>query len=75
LGVFECAFVSPGGRAERTRARSSSAFRRLRSAGSVGRPLGDETFVAMPEAATQRTLKPAKRGPKAHAGDVSVQAG
>ena len=39
-------------------------FRRLRKAESIGRPLGDESFLARMETLTRRTLKPAKRGPK-----------
>ena len=39
-------------------------FARLRRAESVGRPLGDEAFVTALEAVTNRTLLPAKRGPK-----------
>jgi putative transposase len=40
------------------------AFIRLRQAESIGRPLGDDNFIAQLEALTQRHLKPAKRGPK-----------
>jgi putative transposase len=40
------------------------AFARLRRAESIGRPLGDDSFMARLEALTQRNLKPAKRGPK-----------
>ena len=40
------------------------AFERLRRAESIGRPLGDDGFVARLESLTQRTLKPGKRGPK-----------
>jgi putative transposase len=36
----------------------------LRSAESVGRPLGDARFLARIERQTGRVLKPAKRGPK-----------
>jgi putative transposase len=39
-------------------------FERLRRAESIGRPLGDDAFLADLEARTGRTLKPAKRGPK-----------
>lgn len=39
-------------------------FDRLRRAESIGRPLGDEAFLANLEALTGRTLKPAKRGPR-----------
>jgi len=41
-----------------------AAAERLRRAGSVGRPLGDERFLAELEARTGRALKPARRGPK-----------
>jgi len=40
------------------------AFERLRQQESIGRPLGDEAFVAELEARSHRTLKPAKPGPK-----------
>ena len=40
------------------------AFDRLRHAESIGRPLGDDAFIARLEALTNRSLKPAKRGPK-----------
>ncbi len=39
-------------------------FERLRAAESVGRPLGDDRFLARLERLTKRVLKPAKRGPK-----------
>jgi hypothetical protein len=39
-------------------------FERLRRAESVGRPLGDDSFIARLEALTRRTLKLGKRGPK-----------
>jgi putative transposase len=39
-------------------------FDRLRAAESVGRPLGDDRFLARIERRTARTLRPAKRGPK-----------
>ena len=38
---------------------------RLRAAETIGRPLGDDRFVARLERLTGRKLKPAKRGPKA----------
>jgi len=41
-----------------------AAFERLRSAESIGRPLGDDGFIARLEALTRRTLAPGKRGPK-----------
>ena len=40
------------------------AFTRLRAAESIGRPLGDDRFLAKIERATKRRLKPRKRGPK-----------
>jgi putative transposase len=43
------------------------AFDRLRRAETIGRPLGDDTFVAALETQTQRPLRPAKREPKARA--------
>lgn len=42
----------------------SGALDRIRRAESIGRPLGDERFIAALEAETGRTLKPGKRGPK-----------
>jgi putative transposase len=36
----------------------------LRRAESIGRPLGEDSFLGKLEALTQLTLKPAKRGPK-----------
>ncbi|MEH2485893.1 transposase [Bradyrhizobium sp. AZCC 2230] len=39
-------------------------FGALRSAESIGRPLGDNRFLARIERQTGRVLKPAKRGPK-----------
>jgi len=39
-------------------------FDRLRAAESIGRPLGNERFLARLERRTGRALKPAKRGPK-----------
>jgi putative transposase len=41
-----------------------AAFARLRRAETIGRPLGDEAFLARLEAQTGRALQPAKRGPK-----------
>ena len=38
---------------------------RLRAAESIGRPLGDDRFLARIERLTKRSLKPGKRGPKA----------
>ncbi|NVO13045.1 MAG: transposase [Rhodoplanes sp.] len=45
-------------------AEDAEAFARLRSAESIGRPLGDEMFLAAVERSTGRKLRPAKRGPK-----------
>jgi putative transposase len=42
----------------------SEAFARLRAAESIGRPLGDDRFLARVERMTKRSLKPHKRGPK-----------
>ena len=42
----------------------ADAFARLRAAESVGRPLGDDRFLARIERATRRSLRPRKRGPK-----------
>jgi putative transposase len=39
-------------------------FERLRRAETIGRPLGDEAFIAELERLTERSLKPGKRGPK-----------
>ena len=40
-------------------------FERLRAAESIGRPLGDDRFLARLQRLTGRVLKPSKRGPKA----------
>jgi putative transposase len=42
-------------------------FARLRAAESIGRPLGDERFLARIERLTRRRLRAGKRGPKAKA--------
>lgn len=39
-------------------------FARLRAAESIGRPIGDDRFLARLERLTKRSLKPGKRGPK-----------
>ena len=44
-------------------------FDALRSAESIGRPLGDDRFLARVERQTGRVLKPAKRGPKPSAAE------
>lgn len=40
------------------------SFAALRRAESIGRPLGDDGFLAALEALTRRTLRPGRRGPK-----------
>lgn len=40
------------------------AFKRLRQAATVGRPLGNDRFMKNLERITKRVLRPAKRGPK-----------
>ena len=45
----------------------ADAFARLRAAESIGRPLGDDRFMARAERAAKRRLKPLKRGPKPRA--------
>ena len=42
-------------------------FDRLRAAESIGRPLGDDRFLARIERLTARRLRPGKRGPKTKA--------
>src|SRR5882724_5563693 len=42
----------------------TDSFGRLRAAESIGRPLGNEKFLARIERLTGRRLKPGKRGPK-----------
>jgi putative transposase len=42
----------------------SDLFASLRAAESIGRPLGDDGFLACLERLTRRSLKPGKRGPK-----------
>ena len=44
-----------------------AAFLRLRRAETIGRPLGDEAFLARLEAATKRPLRAQTRGPKPRA--------
>lgn len=43
---------------------NADTVERLRAAESVGRPLGDDRFLARLERLTRRRLKPATRGPK-----------
>jgi putative transposase len=45
----------------------SESFARLRAAESIGRPLGDDRFLARIERVTKRILKPQRRGPKRRA--------
>ncbi len=49
-----------------------AAFERLRKAETIGRPLGNKTFLDTIEATTGRDIKPAKRGPKAKMQEVKV---
>ena len=42
----------------------AEAIARLRAAESIGRPLGNDRFLARVERLTSRSLRPAKRGPK-----------
>jgi len=46
-------------------------FVRLRAAETIGRPLGDDRFLARIERRTGRLLKPGKRGPKPSAPESS----
>ena len=46
-------------------AAETDLFSRLRTAESIGRPLGDDRFLARIERLTARRLRPGKRGPKA----------
>jgi len=48
-------------------------FDRLRAAESIGRPLGDERFLARIERLTARALRPRKRGPKPKAASEEKQ--
>jgi REP-associated tyrosine transposase len=50
-----------------------AAFDRLRRAESIGRPLGDDGFLARLEALTRRRLRARKRGPKGRAGGEAGQ--
>jgi putative transposase len=47
-----------------------ATFERLRRAESIGRPLGDGSFVAGIEQRTMRILRPGKRGPKPKPGEA-----
>ncbi len=51
----------------------ADAFARLRRAESIGRPLGDEGFLARLEGMAQRRLRPQKRGPKSRQRDEGGQ--
>jgi putative transposase len=46
-----------------------TTFERLRRAEATGRPIGDSTFMARLESATERSFAPAKRGRKARASE------
>jgi putative transposase len=46
-------------------------LQRLRAAESIGRPIGDDRFLARLERRTGRTLKAGKRGPKPSAGKAA----
>jgi len=50
------------------------AFDRLRQAESIGRPLGDDSFIGSLEERTQRILRRGKRGPKPAAGPKPARA-
>lgn len=50
-----------------------AAFERLRRAASIGRPLGEDSFITRLETLTPRTLKPGKRGPKPSRADEPGQ--
>ena len=45
-------------------AAEADAFARLRAAESIGRPLGDDRYLARIERLTARRLRPGKRGPR-----------
>jgi putative transposase len=45
-------------------AEDAETFARLRAAESIGRPLGDDRFLARIERVTKRMLRPGKRGPR-----------
>jgi putative transposase len=45
-------------------AEDGEALARLRAAESIGRPLGDERFMARQERLTRQRLRAGKRGPK-----------
>jgi putative transposase len=47
-------------------ATEADLFARLRAAESIGRPLGDDRFLARIERLTKRRLRPGKRGPKSN---------
>jgi putative transposase len=47
----------------------AGALERLRAAESIGRPLGDDKFLARLERLAGRTLRPGKRGPKPRSTD------
>jgi putative transposase len=47
-------------------ATETDLFARLRATESIGRPLGDDRFLARIERLTKRLLRPRKRGPKSN---------
>ena len=51
--------------------RMETTFARLRAPESIGRPLGDERFMARLERLTKRRLRPGKRGPKSQLSALS----
>ncbi len=51
----------------------AAAFERLRRAESIGRPLGDDAFLARLETVARRRLRPLKRGPKPAQPDDDAQ--
>jgi putative transposase len=51
----------------------AAAFERLRRAESIGRPLGDDAFLARLETVARRRLRPQKRGPKPSQPDGDAQ--
>ena len=48
-------------------------FARLRAAESIGRPLGDDRFLARIERQTKRRLRAGKRGPRPKASADETQ--
>ncbi len=52
--------------------RDAAAFPRLRRAESIGRPPGNDGFIARLETLTGRTLRPGKRGANHHGNPATV---